>query len=103
MSRQGPMDFASRARYGASRRVSYSLLVTRNSPLLMLWLFTAWFRLKKLGILGMNRRNAAYILDHNPRALYPRVDNKLPMQHLCARIGVPTPAVYGEIFYHSML
>lgn len=67
------------------------------------WLFTAARRLRRLGILGMNCRNAAYILDHNPRALYPLVDDKLRMRDLCTRIGVPTPAVYGEIAYHSML
>jgi alpha-L-glutamate ligase-like protein len=69
----------------------------------MHWLFTAPRRLKQLGILGMNRRNAAYILDHNPRALYPLVDDKLRMQELCRRIHVPTPAVYGSIDFHSML
>src|SRR5262249_30408539 len=60
-------------------------------------------RLRELGILGMNRRNAACILDHNPRALYPLVDDKLTMRDLCVRIGVPTPAVYRAISYHSML
>src|SRR5207247_157299 len=69
----------------------------------MHWIFTAARRLKRLGILGMNHRNAACILDHNPRALYPLVDDKLRMRDLCVRIGVPTPEVYAEIFYHSML
>jgi alpha-L-glutamate ligase-like protein len=69
----------------------------------MLWLFSAARRLRDLGILGMNRRNAACILDHNPRALYPLVDDKLRMRDLCVRIGVPTPAVYSEVSYHSML
>jgi alpha-L-glutamate ligase-like protein len=69
----------------------------------MLWLLTASRRLKQLGILGMNRRNAACILDHNPRALYPVVDDKLRMHELCKQIGVPTPEVYGEIAYHSQL
>jgi alpha-L-glutamate ligase-like protein len=69
----------------------------------MHWLLTAPRRLKKLGILGMNRRNAACILDHNRRALFPLVDDKLRMQDLCRRIRVPTPAVYGSIDYHSML
>jgi alpha-L-glutamate ligase-like protein len=69
----------------------------------MYWMFTAARRLKKLGILGMNRRNAACILDHNPRVLYPLVDDKLRMRDLCLRIGVPTPDVYAEITYHSML
>src|SRR5262249_24209248 len=39
----------------------------------------------------------------NPRALYPLVDDKLRMRDLCQRIGVPTPAVYGTVDYHSML
>src|SRR6478736_2732741 len=68
----------------------------------MHWLFGAC-RLRKLGILGMNRRNAACILDHNPRALYPLVDDKLHMRDLCLRIGVPTPEVYTAILAHSML
>jgi alpha-L-glutamate ligase-like protein len=53
--------------------------------------------------MGMNCRNAAYILDHNPRARFPIVDDKLKMHALCRRIGVPTPAVHAEIASHSML
>jgi alpha-L-glutamate ligase-like protein len=69
----------------------------------MRWLFTAFRRLKALGILGMNQRNAAYILDYNPRRLFPIVDDKLRMHALCRRIGVATPAVFAEIGYLSML
>src|SRR5262245_51182563 len=69
----------------------------------MHWLLGAARRLRQLGVLGMNRRNAAYILDHNPRARFPLVDDKLRMRDLCVRIGVPTPEVYAEITYHSML
>jgi alpha-L-glutamate ligase-like protein len=69
----------------------------------MFWLFRAARRLKELGILGMNRRNAACILDHNPRALFPLVDDKLRMRDLCVRIDVPTPEIYATIRYHSML
>jgi alpha-L-glutamate ligase-like protein len=69
----------------------------------MFWLFTAARRLRELGILGMNRRNAACILDHNPRRLYPLVDDKLRMHHLCQRIGVPTPAVYAVVASYSSL
>jgi alpha-L-glutamate ligase-like protein len=69
----------------------------------MFRLFRAARRLKELGILGMNRRNTECILDHNPRALFPIVDDKLRMRDLCERIGVPTPKVYGSITYHSML
>src|SRR3989440_12539000 len=69
----------------------------------MFWLFRAARRLRELGILGINRRNAACILDHNPRALYPIVDDKLRMRDLCERIGVPTPRVYAAVRYHSEL
>jgi alpha-L-glutamate ligase-like protein len=69
----------------------------------MHWLLTAPRRLKQLGVLGMNRRNAACILDHNPRALFPVVDDKLRMHALCSRIGVPTPAVFGTIDTPSTL
>src|SRR5579885_1576675 len=69
----------------------------------MYWLFTAARRLKELGILGMNRRNAVCILDHNPRSLFPLVDDKLRLHDLCRRIGVPTPEIYAEASSHSML
>ncbi len=68
----------------------------------MHWLVTAR-RLRQLGVLGMNRRNAACILDHNPRAAYPVVDDKLRMARLCADIGVATPAVYAVADRHSQL
>jgi alpha-L-glutamate ligase-like protein len=69
----------------------------------MLWLFRAARRLRELGILGMNHRNAACILDHNPRALFPLVDDKLRMASLCRRIGVPTPTVHAELSSYGML
>jgi alpha-L-glutamate ligase-like protein len=69
----------------------------------MLWLFRAARRLRELGILGMNCRNAACILDHNPRARYPLVDDKLRLHELCRGRGVPSPAVYGVVKTHSQL
>jgi alpha-L-glutamate ligase-like protein len=69
----------------------------------MRWILGAARRLRQLGVLGINRRNAACILDHNPRSAFPLVDDKLRMHALCRRIGVPTPEVYAEIAYHSML
>jgi alpha-L-glutamate ligase-like protein len=68
----------------------------------MHWLFGAR-RLKALGILGMNRRNAACILDHNPRSRYPLVDDKLRMRNLCLRIGVPTPEIFTIVQAHGDL
>src|SRR5262245_58481281 len=69
----------------------------------MFWLFTAARRLRELGILGMNRRNGACILDHNPRAKYPLVDDKLRLHSLCQTIGVASPAIYGVVEAHSQL
>ncbi len=63
----------------------------------MFWIFTAARRLREMGVLGMNRRNAACILDHNPRSKFPIVDDKMRMHRLCGQIGVPTPEVYAEI------
>lgn len=68
----------------------------------MHWLFGRR-KLEQLGILAMNRRNAACILDHNPRALFPLVDDKLRMAEACRRIAVPTPTVYAAIEFHSQL
>jgi alpha-L-glutamate ligase-like protein len=68
----------------------------------MFWLAAAR-RLAERGVLGMNRRNAECILDHNPRRLYPVVDDKLRLHSLCAAIGVPTPAVYVVIGRQSEL
>src|SRR5947209_1334069 len=69
----------------------------------MFWLFTAARRLRELGILSMNRRNAACILDHNPRSKYPIVDDKYRMHNLCRSIGVPTPKVHAVIETYACL
>ncbi len=53
--------------------------------------------LRKLGVLGMNQRNAGYILKNNPRGLYPLVDDKLRTKELLVRHRIPTPAVYAAI------
>lgn len=62
-----------------------------------------WRGMRRLGILGINQRNAECILDLNPRSGYPIVDNKQKMRDLCLRIGVPTPALYGCVQTHSAL
>jgi len=69
----------------------------------MRWIWKAARRLRELGILGMNRRNAACILDHNPRSKFPIVDDKLRMHQLCRTIGVPTPAVYAALTCYAQL
>lgn len=59
--------------------------------------------LRQAGVLGMNRRNCACILDLNPRSNFPQVDSKRRMHDLCREIGVPTPKLYGGIASHSAL
>jgi alpha-L-glutamate ligase-like protein len=68
----------------------------------MKW-WTAFRRLRELGILGMNQRNASCILDLNPRAHFPLVDSKQRMHKLCGEIGVPTPELYGVVPVHSAM
>lgn len=69
----------------------------------MFWLLRAARRLRELGILGMNERNASCILDHNPRSRYPIVDDKLRLHELCKQIGVPGPEILGVVRSHSEL
>ncbi|MCG7201585.1 alpha-L-glutamate ligase-like protein [Marinobacter pelagius] len=48
-------------------------------------------RLKRLGMLNMNRRNVDYIARYNDRSSYPLVDNKLKTKLAVAEYGVKTP------------
>ncbi|MDX5335375.1 MAG: alpha-L-glutamate ligase-like protein [Marinobacter sp.] len=48
-------------------------------------------KLRKLGILNMNRRNVDYIARYNERASYPLVDNKLKTKLAVSEYGVKTP------------
>lgn len=49
------------------------------------------FKLNRLGMLNMNRRNVDYISRYNNRSSYPLVDNKLKTKLAVAEYGVPTP------------
>ncbi|MBA6411861.1 alpha-L-glutamate ligase-like protein [Parahaliea sp. F7430] len=53
--------------------------------------------LRKLGILGMNRRNVGYIGRYNPRKNFRLVDNKLFTKTAALDLGIPTPELYGVI------
>jgi alpha-L-glutamate ligase-like protein len=56
-----------------------------------------WKALNAAGVMGLNRRNADYIMALNPRRNYPIVDNKLLTKELALRHGVAVPALYGAI------
>jgi alpha-L-glutamate ligase-like protein len=49
------------------------------------------------GVLGLNRRNAEYILRYNPRRLYPLVDDKSLTKQLAQRAGIAVPELYGVV------
>lgn len=51
-------------------------------------------KLKAKGVLGLNGRNADYILPRNPRRLYPLVDDKLRTKRLAAEAGIAVPELY---------
>jgi alpha-L-glutamate ligase-like protein len=53
--------------------------------------------LKKVGLLGLNRRNAEYTLRYNPRHLYPLVDDKLRTKQLALNAGIAVPELYGVV------
>lgn len=59
--------------------------------------------LQRKGILGINRRNAEFVLPHNPRRHYPSVDDKQLTKRLAAAAGIPVPAPLGAIEYHHQL
>lgn len=63
----------------------------RNPLLVMPW------TLRRQGILGMNRRNADYIMMHNQRRYYPLVDDKLQTKRLAKAAGIAIPELYGVI------
>lgn len=53
------------------------------------------------GVLGMNRRNAEYIMRWNPRSRYPLVDDKIITKELAARHEIPTPPLIHVIRHHG--
>ncbi len=60
-------------------------------------------RLRRLGVLGMNQRNIAYIGGHNERRLFPLVDDKLKTKELAIDAGLTVPQLIGVIRYQHQL
>ena len=57
--------------------------------------------LREAGVLGMNGRNALYILPHNPRSVYPFADDKVRTKLLAEEFQIPTPPLYHIVEYHG--
>jgi alpha-L-glutamate ligase-like protein len=60
-------------------------------------IFSLARRLRDKGVLGINQRNAEYTLQHNPRHLYPLVDDKLRTKRLAEAAGIAVPELYGVV------
>lgn len=56
-----------------------------------------WRRLRQLGIMGLNERNADFILKYNQRRRFPLVDDKLRTKTLAIEAGIPVPKLYGVV------
>ncbi len=56
-----------------------------------------FFRLASHGVMGMNRRNIAYIGRYNERSLFPLVDDKLKTKRLAMDRGVAVPALVAVV------
>ena len=62
------------------------------------WRFWAWPReLHERRVLGINARNLELLSVLNPRAHYPRLDDKVLTKQLCEAQGIPVPATYVVI------
>ena len=60
-------------------------------------MFTTAKKLNAAGVLGVNERNANFIMRLNPRRLYPRVDDKVLTKKLALAAGMAVPDLYGVI------
>ncbi|MEK9672602.1 MAG: alpha-L-glutamate ligase-like protein [Rhodospirillaceae bacterium] len=56
-------------------------------------------RLRANGVMGLNWRNAEYILEYNERRFYPLVDDKLLSKELAEKAGIAVPKLFGVIRY----
>lgn len=54
-------------------------------------------RLHEAGVLGINRRNAIYMLPNNRRTQFPLVDDKVLTKTIAVRAGAAVPELYGVI------
>jgi alpha-L-glutamate ligase-like protein len=62
---------------------------------MMMFKFTTPAKLKKAGVVGMNRRNVELIAQNNPRRLYPLVDDKLKTKQVTEGVGIAVPKTIG--------
>ncbi len=64
-------------------------------------MFATARKLRASGVLGLNERNAEFIMRLNPRRLYPRVDDKALTKELALAAGMAVPDLYGIIAHQA--
>ncbi|MTI16878.1 alpha-L-glutamate ligase-like protein [Rhodobacteraceae bacterium RKSG542] len=65
--------------------------------------FTTPSKLRAAGVVGINARNAAYVIPQNKRSLYPLVDDKSKTKVIAVEAGLAVPELYGIIEQHSQI
>ncbi|MDY6855070.1 MAG: alpha-L-glutamate ligase-like protein [Thermodesulfobacteriota bacterium] len=60
-------------------------------------------KLKDIGVLGINKRNADYTLKYNPRSLYRLVDDKLLTKQLAEKADIAVPKLYGVVEFQRQI
>ncbi|MEO1202323.1 MAG: alpha-L-glutamate ligase-like protein [Pseudomonadota bacterium] len=60
-------------------------------------MFAAVKRLRAAGVLGLNERNADFIMRLNERRFFPRVDDKTITKELALAAGMAVPDLYGIV------
>ena len=63
----------------------------------MIGWWKTWKALEARGVMGINRRNADYVLKYNKRGLYPIVDDKIITKERAIQAGIHVPQMYGVI------
>lgn len=66
-------------------------------------MFAVARQLRNAGVLGLNERNADYIMRLNPRRFYPRVDDKALTKKLALEAGMAVPELYGLIEHQGQV
>lgn len=65
----------------------------------MIW--DVFRQLRDAGILGINSRNADYVMRYNARSSFPVVDNKTLTKKLAEANNIPTPRLYSVVEKHG--
>lgn len=64
-------------------------------------MFANPFKLRKLGVLGMNERNINFIGKYNSRKNFPLVDNKLKTKQIALEHNIAVPQLLGYIEFQA--